>query len=280
LRSSVRDRLQGSIGAAGLALAILGGAPARAQTLPVVQANREVEVGVSTLYHSYQESFPPGAQGRDREGGWSPGVAAAASWMGDLGPVQQLYASARVAYDNGHDAYRGSVFASNEPLNFQNGLANTLVQAELGKGLLVSPRLLITPTAQFGYQLWNRDLGPGQGEDYRTFTAGAALHADFAATGRLVLRGQLSLAEEIAPHITFDYARAYGADLGARPVYGAGAGLDYALTRRFHLSADAAVSRYGYGRSPALFTTERGAIFEPASTTTDARLQAGLAYAF
>jgi hypothetical protein len=266
---------------AACALAALS-APAHAQTQTpaVVQANREAEIGVSTLYRSYQESFPPGTAGRDREGGWTPGVAAAASWMGDLGAVQRLYGAVRFAYNNGHENYRGSVFNSSEPLNFQPGLADTAVTAELGKGFLVSPRLLVTPAARAGYQLWNRNLGPGQGEDYRTFTAGGAVHADFAATSRLVLRGSLGLEEEIGPHITFDYLHSYGADLGARPVYEAGAGLDYRLTRRLHLSADAALSRYGYGRSAALATAERGTIFEPASTTTDARLQAGLAYAF
>jgi hypothetical protein len=278
LHRSVRGRRLWAIGAAGAVAALSG--PAAAQTLAVVQANREVEIGVSTLYRAYQESFPAGTMGRDREGGWTPGVAAAASWMGDLGPVQRLYGSLRLAYNNGHDTYRGSLFNSSEPLNFQPDLAETDVTAELGKGFLVSPRLLITPAVQAGYRLWNRNLGPGQGEDYRTFTAGGAVHADFAATPRLVLRASAGLAEEIAPHITFDYQHSYGADLGARPVYEAGAGLDYRLTRRLHLSADAALSRYGYGRSGALATAERGAIFEPASTTTDARLQAGLAYAF
>jgi hypothetical protein len=280
LRISVHGRLHGAIGAACALAALSSPAPAQTQTLAVVQANREAEIGVSTLYRAYQESFPPGALGRDREGGWTPGVAAAASWMGDLGPVQRLYGSLRFAYNNGHENYRGSVFNSSEPLNFQPGLADTAITAELGKGFLLSPRLLITPAAQAGYQLWNRNLGPGQGEDYRAFTAGGAVHADFAATPRLVLRASLGLAEEIAPHITFDYLHPYGADLGARPVYEAGAGLDYRLTRRLHLSADAALSRYGYGRSPALAAGDRGTIFEPASATTDTRLQAGLAYAF
>jgi hypothetical protein len=261
-----RGRRLWAIGAA-CALTALSG-PAPAQTLAVVQVNREAAIGVSTLYRTYQESFPPGTLGRDRESGWTPGIAASASWMGDAGPVQRLYGSLRFAYN------------SSEPLNFQPGLANTAVTAELGKGFLLSPRLLITPAAQAGYQLWNRNLGPSQGEDYRTFTAGGAVHADFAATPRLVLRASLGLAEEIAPHIAFNYQHSYGADLGARPVYEAGAGLDYRLTGRLHLSADAALSRYGYGRSPALAAGDRGAIFEPASTTTDARLQAGVAYAF
>src|SRR5665213_947493 len=141
---SVRGRLKWTIGAAGALAALSGPAPAQtqAQTPAVVQANREAEIGLSILYRAYQESFPPGALGRDREGGWTPGIAAAASWMGDAGPVQRLYGSLRFAYDNGHENYRGTVFNSSEPLNFQPGLADTAITAELGKGFLLSPRLL------------------------------------------------------------------------------------------------------------------------------------------
>ncbi|MDB5460714.1 MAG: hypothetical protein JWO72_2455 [Caulobacteraceae bacterium] len=279
LRNLTSARLGWAPVVLGIAATSLGPG-ARAQTLPVVQANREIGVGFSALYRDYRESFPAGTPGRDREGGWTPGVAAGASWMGDAGGLRNLYGSIRVTYNAGNQNYRGSLFGSDTALEFRSGLANTTVTAQLGKGFLVSPRLLITPAATFGYQLWNRDLGPGQTEDYRTFMAGAAVRADYQAARRLVLRGQLGLAETVDPRITFRYQHSYGTALAARPVYQAGAGLDYALTARFHLSADAQVSRYGYGRSRNLATLEKGLIFEPASTTTDSQLQLGLAYAF
>jgi hypothetical protein len=279
LRTWAPERLGWAV-AACLAAATSAIAPARAQTLPVIQANREIGIGFSTLYRDYRESFPAGTPGRDREGGWTPGVAAAASWMGDLGALRNLYGAVGVAYHAGAQNYRGSLFGSDTGLDFRSGLANTTVKAELGKGFLVSPRLLITPAATVGYQLWNRDLGPGQSEDYRTFMAGAAVRADYQMARRLVLRGQLGLAETVDPRITFRFQHSYGAALAARPVYRAGAGLDYALAARFHLTADAQVSRYGYGRSRNLATLEKGLIFEPASTTTDSQLQLGLAYAF
>ncbi len=246
----------------------------------MIQANREAQIGVTALDQAYREYFPPGVAGRDRENGWAPGVAASARWMGDVAGLKTVYVAASVTYNGGQQDYHGSVFATDTPLDFRSGLANTLVQAELGKGFMLSPRLVITPAAAFGWSLWRRDLGPSQIEDYEGFTAGAMMHADYAATQRLVLRAAAGVAEEIAPRITFNYAHGYTTDLAARAAYQASLGADYALTRRLHLSADAAWSTFSYGRSAVVQTLERGRIFEPASTTTDARLQAALAYAF
>ncbi len=256
--------------------------PAAAQSpvSAVVQVNREVEIGATTLYRGYKESFPAGVAGGDSENGWTLGVEAQARWTGDVGPAHHLFAALQVAYNGGNLDYRGSVFGTNTPLTFRSGLTNTLVRAEAGKGFAVTPRLLVTPVAQMGYQVWNRNFGSGQTEDYRTLTAGVGLRADYAVTQRLVVSGNMGVAGMIDPQITFNYANSYAAALAARPLYQGGLGADYALTGHFHLSADAWVSRYGYGRSVDVVTTERGRIFEPASSTTDSLLQLAVAYAF
>ncbi len=262
-----------------LLLTIVGALATSAAAQDLVQSNRILEIGADSLYRSYQENFPAGVAGHDREGGTVGGVQGRASWMGDVGGLRNLYLSVQGAYDSGQTNYRGTVFNTNTPLNGRNGLANGRVRVELGKGFRLSSRLILTPVFQTGFQRWERDL-PGSTELYDRPTVGAGLRADYALASRWTLKAHASVAEMISPQITFQYAHDYTTPLGARAVYEGGLGVDYALTARWRLTAEADASRYGYGQGPVVSTVEHGRIFEPASTTTDAGLRAGLAYGF
>jgi hypothetical protein len=246
----------------------------------VIQANREAGLAASALSKSYKEFFPTGALGADKENGWTGGVAGHVSWMGDLGGVSMAYASAEASVDSGHLDFHGTLFNSNTPLNFRSGLTQAAGRIELGKGFAVARGLVLTPVLQGGYQWWDRNLRVNQREVYRMFLAGAAVHADYAATSRLVLRGRLGAAEMVSPHIDFDFATHHGADLRARAVYQGSLGVDYAVSRLFHLFAEAEVQHYRFGRSDVVQTIELGPILEPNSRTNDLQLQLGAAYAF
>lgn len=249
-----------------------GAGVAHAQGLPVVNVNNEVGLAFSELIKNYKEYAPPGSPGYDRENGAVPGFAVSGSIMRDIGGVSNVYASLIFRYSNGNIAYTGSL-QDGTPVSDDSGLIQKDLRLELGKGFLLTDKLLLTPVFQYGYHVWNRDLGEYY-EDYSNSYIGGALHVDYAVTDRLVTRFRAGIATTVSPQIYIS-SSAQTYPLGIRPVYQLGGGLDYAITPRIHLTADADFSHYSYGQSPQI-----AGLLEPNSATNDLYVEFGAAYRF
>lgn len=248
---------------------------AHADDLPVVNVNNEVGVSFSELIKNYKEFIPDNAPAHDRENGAVRGFAVSGSIMRNLGQISNVYASVNFRYSKGNIAYNGATLVGNVPLMMDSGLVQKSLRFELGRGFLVTPRLLIIPVFQYGYQAWNRDIG--YQETYTESYMGGAVHVDYALTPRLVGRLRAGIASTVGPHITIvDEDDTSNGSLGIRPVYQLGGGFDYALTQRIHLTADADYSHYSFGRT----TDFRDGTFEPSSSTNDLYVEGGVAYHF
>lgn len=265
-------------------LAGLTAGPAAAQTspaaaFPVVAVNRQVALGFDGFHKAYKEVFPAGSVNHDKEEGWTPGLVFKLSGMKDFPAARHVYGSIEFSFDRGLLDYNGAVLSTGAPLRLQSGMTDNRLRAELGKGVLLTPRLMLIPVVQVGYQQWNREPTRDLSEDYESYILGAAVRADYALTPRLVGRARIGLAETFSPSIDINLDRTYPARLGMRPVYQASLGLDYALGRRLHLFTEADVDHYSFGRSVGV-DTSFGRLFEPASRTTDLHLRAGVGYSF
>ncbi len=254
-------------------------APAAALESSVVAADREVSLSALVLHRSYAEHFPAGAVGADRESGPAPGLSASASWVGQAGPVSDLSASATAEFSRGNPTFRGTLFNSTQPVQFQTALTDWSVLAQLGKAFTTG-RFVVTPLVEAGYRSWSRDLGPAQVEDYRTSFVGVGLRSEILAGSQWLVRAEAGAATTLSPRIAFHYLNSYQAPLGRRGLYTVALGLDRRLAGRVHFVLRGQAQWYGFGQSPPVQTAERGLIFEPSSRTTDLRLSSGLAYAF
>jgi len=262
--------------------------PAKAGDLAVVNVNNEVGIAFSELFKHYKENFGPSSSAYDREDGGAPGFAVSGSIMRDIGSVKNLYASLVFRFNSGSIAYTGSL-QDGSPFNGTSDLQQKDLRLELGKGVLVTPSLLITPVFQYGYHVWNRALpapsgGTGYSEDYTNSYIGGAVHLDYALTPRLVTRLRAGIATTVNPEIYISDDN-ITQSLGVRPVYQIGGGVDYALTPRLHLTTNVDFSHYSYGASEAEVTgvTEDGhytTTHEPDSATNDLYVEFGVAYRF
>jgi hypothetical protein len=160
-----------------------------------------------------------------------------------------------------------------------------------GKGFLPTPKLLLTAEAESEYREWLRQLPKAElaiREDYTFWAPGAALGASYNPVSSLVIKGKAGFEYTVspanatvgnpngqvpAPNVTLA--------LGNHPLWQAEGGADWAITRAIHTYADAAYSRFGFGRS-ADFYYDNGnkSEYEPSSVTHLTKLQLGLAWSF
>lgn len=271
--------------------------PTPAVSVPIVAVHREVGLAAEGQFLNYKENFPAAPTGEatphDRETGGAPGFAFKAEAMGDLGPVRHAYAAVRFRYNDGTTHYAGGAQFTGTPISATDGLETEDVTVELGKGWLLTRRLLVTPVVQGGYHRWDRVLG--YDEDYHHFFAGLAVHLDYALTPRLVALGRLGWAETLSPRMTAGGIEVPSGDggtvttdadhfrLGTRPVWQAGLSLDYRLLRHVHLTGGVDFQRFGYGEDSTTVRyrgTPIARAVEPDSWTQQVVLSTGLAWSF
>jgi hypothetical protein len=284
-------------GAGLLVSAAFPAATALADPLPVVAVHREIGLAAEGQFTNYKENFSaaeaPGAH--DRETGGAPGFEFKAEDMFDIGRLRHVYLSTRFRYNNGSTTYNGASQISNTPFIGRSSLETEDLRAELGKGFLLSDRLLVTPVLQFEYHHWDRGTLSND-EDYEHLALGLAVKADYQLLPRLVLSARLGWAETINPHMTatdsflvrnwFVYPlEPMHFDLGERPVWQAGGALDYRVLRHLHVYGGVDFERYGYAEGRAFghvagITRPVARFIEPDSWTQTIVLTTGAAWSF
>ena len=255
--------------------------PTAAFAQAAVSVDREVYGAVDGMSSDYKEHFPAGSTGHDREHGWTPGFGVGSRWMGNVFGVPDVYTSLDFHYQRGNVAYVGSDFLTGAPVRQSSGLTTIDVTGEIGRGFLLSPRLVVIPLLQIGYHRWERGLTQTQDEDYDHVFFGAGVRANYTISPSLVGTLRLGVAGMIDPRIDVRDQGSTDLPLGGAPVYQAGGKLDYALTRRIHVFTAADLTHFDYRRSPDSATDAAGQlIFEPSSTTTNIVVSGGVAYGF
>lgn len=255
----------------------------------VVQVNREIGLSVTGAWSNYKEKFPwQGAStGYDRETGWVPGFQLDVADMFDTYEIDHVFVAAHFALGDGDVSYKGSAYnrlGDVWPLNSTSHRMTTDSRIEIGKGLMVNDRFMITPTIVGGYWSWNRDIQssggvPKSSEAYGGFLAGIQVRLDYAITDAFVLRGRLAWTELLGSRM--DAANARGTfHLRPRPEWTAALDFDYRIARSLHVIGGVQYTYYSFGRSQLIDQHNGFYAFEPSSWTNGVTLHSGVAYGF
>ncbi|MFT8718926.1 hypothetical protein [Acetobacter sp.] len=259
----------------------------------VVQVNREIGLSVTGGLTNYKEKMPLqwGPTGYDRETGWVPGFQFDVADMFDLYEIDHVFLAAHFALGDGTVGYNGSTWnrlGEIAPYKTSSHRFTTDSSIEIGKGLPVTDRFMITPTIVGGYWSWNRDIEGRDGvrsssEAYGGFKAGITVRLDYAVSDAFVLRGRLGWTELLGSRM--DAAGTNGTfHLRPRPEWTAALDFDYRISHSIHFIAGVQYVYYSFGRSQPIFQMG-GAnaglfIMEPSSWTSGVTMHSGLAYAF
>jgi hypothetical protein len=264
--------------ALGIAV-LLAGSAAHAQYRPaVIDVNNEFGIAAQEFLQSYSEHYQGATP--DSEHGAIQGLEVKATGMFDLYGVSHLYAGIRFQYDHGGIQYDGASLFTGAPLNTTTHYTIDDVGVELGKGFLLTDRVLITPLVEAGWHSWERALSREQVEDYSHEYVGAGLRGDLAITERLVLTSKVAIATTIDPSMTATPLAGFlprmTYSLGMAPIYQADFGADYkffAFHAPLHIYGGAEVTHFSYGQS----AVNQYGFLEPDSITNEITFHLGLA---
>lgn len=267
------------------AIASLSGVAAHAD--PIQHANNQVSVQLGSHSLDYREIDNYGRTGTDTlntEKGRHTSMGLTAVSQGTQFGVSDVYLSARVNYWKGSTDYNGYLQSMTDAgaslIPFQNTTDNATLDVGLKAGRTFHLNDLVkgaalTPYAAYGYRSWERDLtGPyGYVETYNHHTVGAGVLAQYAATDKLVLSADLTVAKMLSAKMkTSDYG---DFELQRRSQTTVALGVDYAVTPKVHLSAGMSLSKFKYGESAV-----NNGMLEPDSKTTERSYLVGVGYSF
>ncbi|NHN88919.1 hypothetical protein [Acetobacter conturbans] len=244
--------------------------PAKAAPLPVIAVNREIGLSVTGNFQDltsnsghndsynyttpyWEEHSKSSGSERNHVSGWTPGFRVDGQYMFETAVIKHVYAAASFSLDDGevddnysthwHDS--GAVYNDQERGKTGVNRSNINVRGEFGKGfLLLDDHLLITPTIQGGFTAGGSNTFTAFGKGY----VGLALHADYAITERLVIRGRVGWAQFLDTHSYFyNNPRRYAG--ASRPQWSGDIGLDYRMTDRIHLTRGVSYTYLNDGRA-------------------------------
>lgn len=247
----------------------------------IVKANNQLSVDFAATYIQYGPEYQTGGGPLDSETGWVPGGSVTGSVMRTFAGVCDVYLMGRLTVVDGSTHY----WASSGPvLSNTDGAMVMDLDFRVGKGFALNPNLMLTPYLGLGSNLWVRRLtGPsGYNEDYSHDYAGGGLLVQYSPAPRWVLSVDGLIGEAFnssmtasltpggfalpAPLMTFT--------LGNRPVYMAGASVDYAVTEQWHVNAGIDYVQFSYGQS----AVNGFGYLEPNSSTSYVTVSVGGGY--
>ncbi len=244
---------------------------ARAQSLPVVNVNNEIGLAADVMLQDQEDHYLPGNGPSPELSGWQPGLDAKASVMKDLWGISNVYAALRFAFNNGESSispsppYAGTYNRQTENLD-----------VELGKGFLITDRLLLTPFIQGGYTNFQSSDFNATDTTTNGFV-GLGLRGDYALTERLVVTGRLGWAETVGGNLNTPANYNFG--YGDGPMWQAGIGLDYLVYSHIHLYGGVDYTDYTLARGAlqsAGFPDSRA----PQANFNDLNFHLGIAWGF
>ncbi|MFK4448379.1 opacity protein-like surface antigen [Caballeronia udeis] len=282
-------------------IATLAGSAAQANDA-ITAVNNEIGLSIGSQNIAYHESngapswLPTGPDGyMDSEIGSMPSYALTYSRQGSLFGLSNVYTQLNATVTAGQIEYTsGSIvtmtmkcsglpgtsstsYCSEEPVQSsfaQNHSSYEIdLSGRLGRAFEVSKKAQVTPYVSLGGHYWLRHA-PGAGEDtYTNGYAGIGALTQYALTPRLVVGLDAGVAETFGA-ASFESNVRY--PLGSRPMIAASLGVDYAVSKRWHVTAAYAMAHWRYGAS----NFQSSHTYEPADWTTTQTVSIGIAYSY
>ena len=217
----------------------------------------------------------------DSERGHQPGVTTSIVMQGDIAGVRKVFFSAEVSRLTGDTAYTGYLQGNGTLKPYSTTTENTFTdyQVKLGKGFQFGPlgQAQVTPYVAIGSYNWLRDsskdeFGYAERYEHKFFAVGAL--AQYEITPALVGSVDYQYGRTRSATMTLvDGGTEYA--LGAKPIHTLNIGVDYAVTKKMHVHANYAYSKFSYGESAPI-----AGFLEPSSKTKRNLVQVGVGYAF
>ncbi|GAB3625423.1 hypothetical protein PTE30175_01419 [Pandoraea terrae] len=269
----------------GAASAIYAPSDANAQEA-ILRANNQVWAGLGGHHLQYDERID--AARSDSESGTQFAGALGGVAQGTVFGLSNIYAAGSLRFARGNTQYngylqdnRGRVVVPSYQMDTRSTTADLTLK--VGRAFpLAAGRAQLTPYASYTYHDWIRDStrNPvGFYERYRHHVVSAGLMGQFEVTPGLVANADVRAGTMVGANMTLS-GSSNTFNLGNKPVYSAGLGLDYAVARNVHVNASYEWTRFKYGRSDLTPVTPGITAYEPDSRTTQQVWMVGLGYAF
>jgi hypothetical protein len=239
--------------------------------MPIETSNREAYVGAGYQRLQYTEymdgTFADSEIGRQA----TPAVIGGGSWQGSVLGLDRVYAAGEYSFARGKTSYNGFLFSLQDPsfyVPYQSStdIETTDFQLRLGKGFAnAQDDGMLTPYIAVGHHHWERNSAAtdphGYLENYHHSFAGVGVLAQGTLAPRWVASVEVNAGVSFGAHIT---APQFGLsqELGSERVLGIGLGLDYAVTRWFHMKLAFEDTNFRYRQSQV-----QNGLLEPDSTT-------------
>ena len=245
----------------------------------LINANNEIGLSYNYLTQYYTERVG------DNESGGISGIGLSITGLGNILSVPFVYEHIGYINQSGNFNYTDGADGVNATDN-----SNIVgISARVGKAFILNSKMMLIPYLAYNYRKWDRNIGNGYAggieysgyqEIYSYDALGIGLIADYAINDALVLKGRVQYSRMLGNTVNAYNVSGYPAmtfNLGNRPVYTIGAGVDYDINGTpFHITAGIKYSRTFFGKSAA----NSLGLYEPASMTTDVNYSLGLAYSF
>ena len=271
----------GLLGAVGTAQAGMLEHSPGGQDKPLIQFHRQLSIGGGATFQKYREKH--NGNTLDKESGWMPNIQVSGSWMFD----NHLFLELGDQYSFGKTDYQS---ATGQTGHTNNDIEN--IHLRIGEGFSLSKKVMVTPYMTYGHRYWNRHLGgpAPYAEDYNTNYIGVGVMADYRATQRLTLSGDVMGGSTFANGMTSHLGEAQAGlssphfDLGSKPIVKVSLKSDYRVRGPWHLYGKVTYTHFSYGHSGQKTVYQNGAAvgngYEPNSTTNDVGMDAGVRYTF
>jgi opacity protein-like surface antigen len=247
----------------------------------ILQANNQLSLSVGAHHLDYHEPSTfdtiPGDLDSEKGSQFTAGLTAVR--QGSLFGINDVYTSASAFVTAGTTHYTGYLLSTWAAKTDSTHNVYGDVELKLGKAFRFGSRsqFQVVPYVQYAYHIWSRTIGTDASEVYSHHALGGGVLGQYAPTSKLVLSANVSVSEMLGAQMRKDQYPTF--EVHNRPVTEVGVGLDYAVTRHLHASANYRFTKFNYGRSPNV-VAKGGDWFEPSSRTTEQVVTVGLGYSF
>ena len=258
-----------------LALALIL-TPALSYAGTLINANNEIGISYNSLSRYYTETIG------DNESGNISGIGLSITGLGNILSVPLVYE--HIGYSNNFGNFNYTDAVDGENVTDHSDILG--VSSRVGKAFILNQRTMLIPYLAYNCQEWNRNIGDGYArnnikyfgyqEIYSYNALGVGVIGEYAIANDLVLKGRLQYSRMLSNNLnTYNI----NFNLGNRPIYTIGVGIDYDLYGPLHITAGIKYLKTYFGKSN-INVLGIWSIYEPSSMTLDINYSVGLAYSF
>jgi hypothetical protein len=239
----------------------------------ILTANNQIQLQAISTHVDYAEHDQFGILDSERGDVPGFGISYSAMWGNNY------YLQLQYSRNNGDTRYVGQALIGGTGYGSvvdRSGATITDYSARLGRGFVLTDRMMLTPYGELGHHRWER--GVNEGETYTHDYFGIGALAQYSPVPKLVLTANLLAGRTFNAHIDVAGSApyAFSASLGNADLYKAGIAADYAFTQNFHGTLGLDYTSLDYGDS----AVSSGGFYEPDSRTRNTSINVGIGYAF